>query len=41
MYVGKKTNRSGGISVVALEKKYGKIHYLKTLGVSFDAEEIK
>jgi len=41
MYVRKKPNRSGSISVVVIEKKDGKVHYLKTLGVSSDAAEIE
>ena len=41
MYVRKKPNRSGSISVVVVEKKVGKVHYLKTLGISSDAEEIE
>jgi transposase len=41
MYVRKKPNRSGSTSVVVVAKKLGKVHYLKTLGVSSDTEEIE
>jgi hypothetical protein len=41
MYVRKKPNRSGSISVVVVEKKAGKVHYLKSLGVSSDESEIE
>jgi transposase len=41
MYVRKKPNRSGSTSVVVVEKRNGKIHYLKTIGVSSDPVEIK
>jgi hypothetical protein len=41
MYVRKKPNRSGSISVVVVEKKAGKVHYLKSLGVSSDENEIE
>ena len=41
MYVRKKPNRSGSTSVVVVAKKSGKVHYLKTLGVSSDTEEIE
>ena len=41
MYVRKKPNRSGSTSVVVVAKKAGKVHYLKTLGVSSDANEIE
>jgi len=40
MYVRKKPNRSGSTSVVVVEKRNGKIHYLKTIGVSSDPIEI-
>jgi hypothetical protein len=41
MYVRKKNNRSGSISVVVVEKKRGKVHYLKTFGTSSDTQEIE
>ncbi|GAB1415312.1 IS1634 family transposase [Paludibacter sp.] len=41
MYVRKKPNRSGSTSVVVVEKRNGKIHYLKTIGVSADPVEIE
>jgi hypothetical protein len=41
MFVYKKPNRSGNISVVVVEKKAGKVHYLKSLGVSSDESEIE
>ncbi|MDR1668322.1 MAG: transposase, partial [Bacteroidales bacterium] len=41
MFVRKKPNRSGSISVVVVAKKCGKVHYLKTIGVSCDANEIE
>lgn len=40
MYVRKKPNRSGSTSVVVVEKRNGKSHYLKTIGVSSDSLEI-
>jgi hypothetical protein len=41
MYVRKKPNKSGSISIVVVEKKGGKAHYLKSLGTSSDASEIE
>jgi len=41
MYVRKKPNRSGSTSVVVIEKRAGKVCYLKTIGVSSDAQEIE
>ena len=41
MYVRKKPNRSGSTSVVVIEKRAGKVCYLKTMGVSSDAQEIE
>ena len=41
MYVRKKSNRSGSTSVVVIEKNNGKVCYLKTMGVSSDANEIE
>ncbi len=40
MFVRKKPNRSGSTSVVVIEKRKGKVCYLKTIGVSSDEEEI-
>ncbi|NLX66045.1 MAG: IS1634 family transposase [Bacteroidales bacterium] len=40
MYVRKKPNRSGSTSVVIVEKRNGKSHYLKTIGVSSDPVEV-
>ncbi|MDY0280904.1 MAG: phosphate-starvation-inducible PsiE family protein [Salinivirgaceae bacterium] len=40
MYVRRKPNRSGSTSVVVVEKKAGKVCYLKTIGVSSDQQEI-
>ena len=40
MYVRKKPNRSGSTSVVVVEKKAGKVCYLKTIGVSSVQQEI-
>jgi transposase len=40
MFVRKKPNRSGSISVVVVEKRGGKVHYLKTLGISSDAADL-
>ena len=40
MYVRRKPNRSGSTSVVVVEKRKGKIQYLKTIGVSSDPIEI-
>ena len=41
MYIRKKPNRSGSTSVVVLEKRAGKMCYLKTIGVSSDPAEIE
>jgi transposase len=41
MYLRKKPNRSGSTSVVIIEKRAGKVYYLKTIGVSSDAKEIE
>jgi transposase len=41
MFVRKKPNRSGSISVVVVEKRDGKIRYLKTIGVSSDLNEVE
>ncbi|MDD2191958.1 MAG: hypothetical protein PHO12_05395 [Bacteroidales bacterium] len=41
MYVRRKSNRSKSTSVVVVEKRNGKICYLKTIGVSSDENEIK
>lgn len=41
MYVRKKPNRSGSTSVVVIEKRNNKCHYLKTIGVSSDIKEIE
>jgi transposase len=41
MYLRKKPNRSGSTSVVVIEKRAGKVCYLKTIGVSSDVEEIE
>jgi len=40
MYVRRKPNRSGSTSVVIIEKRAGKVCYLKTIGVSSDEQEI-
>jgi transposase len=40
MYVRKKQNRSGSISVVIVDKSMGKCRYLKTIGISSDEKEI-
>jgi transposase len=40
MYVRKKPNRSGTTSVVVVEKRKGKAHYLTTIGISSDKNEI-
>lgn len=40
MFVRKKPNRSGSTSVVVIEKHKGKVCYLKTIGISSDANEI-
>ena len=36
MYVRKKKNRSGTTSVVVVDKRFGKIRYLSTIGISSD-----
>jgi hypothetical protein len=41
MYVRRKPNRSGSTSVVVVEKRAGKVHYLKTIGVSSVEQEIE
>lgn len=41
MYVRKKPNRSGSTSVVIVEKRDGKVCYLKTIGFSSDDKEIE
>ena len=41
MYVRKKPNRSGSTSIVVIEKRAGKVCYLKTIGVSSDVQEIE
>jgi len=41
MYVRKKPNRSGSTSIVVIEKRGGKICYLKTIGVSSDDNKIE
>jgi hypothetical protein len=40
MYIRKKQNRSGSISVVIVDKSIGKCRYLKTVGISSDEKEI-
>lgn len=40
MFVRRKPNRSGSTSVVVIEKRNAKIHYLKTIGVSSDPKAI-
>jgi hypothetical protein len=40
MYVRKKKNRSGSTSVVVVDKRSDKIHYLKTIGISSDEKII-
>ena len=40
MFVRKKPNRSGSVSVVVVEKRNGKVCYLKTMGISSDSSEI-
>ena len=40
MFVRKKPNRSGSVSVVVVEKRNGVTHYLKTIGVSSDENKI-
>lgn len=40
MFVSKKKNRSGTVSVVVTDKSGGKFRELKTIGVSSDAGEI-
>ncbi len=41
MYVRKKINRSGSTSIVVIEKRNFKCHYLKTIGVSSDSRTIE
>jgi transposase len=41
MFVRKKPNRSGSTSVVIVDKRSGKVRYLKTIGVSSDSKEIE
>jgi len=41
MYVRRKPNRSGSTSIVVVEKRKGKVCYLKTIGVSCEEHEIE
>ena len=41
MFVRKKPNRSGSTSVVIVDKRAGKVRYLKTIGISSDPKEIE
>jgi hypothetical protein len=41
MYIRKKRNRSGSISIVAVDKINGRCHELRTFGVSSDEKEIE
>ena len=41
MFVRKKKNRSGSISVVIVDKSSGQLRYLKTIGVGRDEEEVR
>jgi transposase len=41
MFVRRKKNRSGSVSVVVAEKSGGRFRELKTVGISSDSEEIK
>ena len=41
MFVRKKRNRSGSISVQIIDKSYGTYRVLKTVGSSSDKEEIE
>jgi len=41
MFVRKKPNRSGSTSVVIVDKRAGKVRYLKTIGVSSEPKEIE
>jgi transposase len=41
MFVRKKPNRSGSTSVVIVDKKAGKVRYLKTIGVSSNSKKIE
>ena len=40
MFIRKKPNRSGSVSVVVVEKRNGITHYLKTIGTSSDEKKI-
>ena len=40
MFVRKKKNRSGTVSIIVADKSSGKFKELKTIGVSSDPEEI-
>ena len=41
MFVRKKPNRSGSTSVVIVDKRAGKVRYLKTIGISSEPKEIE
>ena len=41
MFVRKKKNRSGSTSIVIVNKAYGKVKYIKTIGISSDEQEIE
>ena len=40
MYIRKKLNRSGSISIVVVDKSSGRYRELKTIGVSSDEKEV-
>lgn len=41
MFVRKKKNRSGSTSIVVVNKAYGSVNYIKTIGISSDEQEIE
>lgn len=41
MFVRKKKNRSGSTSIVVVNKAYGRVNYIKTIGISSDEQEIE
>ncbi len=41
MFVRKKKNRSGSTSVVVVNKVSGRVHYIKTIGISSDTKQIE
>ncbi len=41
MYIRKKKNKSGSISIQIIDKSTGKYKVIKTIGTSFDTKEVE